>query len=77
MSDFQNWGEVKAWLEDPEDNYQTVTYASWTWTSSYMSCGDDSEYGPCCQHDYQSVEDAVEALKRYSNDRPHLVIKND
>lgn len=77
MSDFNSWEEVRDWLEDPEDNYQTVTYGSWTWSASYMSCHDDGEYGPCCQDDYESVEDAVYAIKDYSGNRLHLVKKND
>ena len=76
MSDFQSWEEVKDWLEDPDDSWQTVTYHSWTWSHSYMSCSDDGEYGPCCQDDYDTVEEAVEAIKRYSSDRLHLVTKN-
>lgn len=77
MSDFSGWEEVKEWLENPEDNYQTVTYHSWTWSGLYMSCHSDSEYGPCCQYDYESVEDAVQAIKDYSNNRLNLVEKND
>lgn len=76
MSDFNSWEEVEDWLEDSEDNYQTVTYGSWTWSGLYMSCHSDIEYGPCCHGNYESVEDAVEAIKDYSNNRLNLVEKD-
>lgn len=77
MSDFQSWEEVKDWLEGPEDSWQTVTYGSWTWCGLYMSCHSDSEYGPCCEADYETVEEAIQAIKDHSSDRLHLVEKND
>ena len=74
MSDFKSWEEVKDWLQDPDDNWQTVTYHSWTFSKSYMQCHSDE---PCCSDDYETVEDAVEAIKDYSGDRLHLVSKDD
>lgn len=68
MSDFSSWKEVEEWLSDPEDKWQSVSYRSWTWTGLYMSCHSDSEYGPCCQDDYETYADAVESIKYYSND---------
>lgn len=67
MSDFNSWKEVEEWLSDPEDKWQSVSYGSWTWTGLYMSCHSDSEYGPCCQDDYETYVDAVEAIKDYSS----------
>lgn len=73
MSDFKSWDEVKEWLKDPEDNYQTVTYHAWTWSDSWMSCSE----GGCCSDEYKTVEDAVETIKDYSGNRLHLVTKNE
>lgn len=76
MSDFNSWEEVKDWLEDPEDNYQTVTYHCWTFSKSYMSCWDDGEYGPCCQDDFKTVEEVIESIQNHT-DKLELVEKND
>lgn len=73
MSDFNSWEEVRSWLEDPEDNYQTVSYGEWTWSNSYMTCYSED---CCCAEDYETINHAIEVIKDYSNNRLHLVNKN-
>lgn len=73
MSDFNSWQEVKDWLEDPEDNYQTVNYHTWTFSKSYMTCNEPG----CCDDSYKSVEEAIEDIKRYSGDKLERVQKDD
>ena len=73
MSNFNSWEEVKDWLEDPEDNYQTVTYHNWTFSKSYMSCNEPN----CCDDSFQSVDDAVESIKQYSGNKIGRVNRDD
>lgn len=74
MSDFKSWDEVKDWLVDSEENWNTVSYHAWTWSKSYMSCYDED----CgCSDDYETVDDAVESIKDYCGDKLELVNKND
>lgn len=63
MSDFNSWEEVKAWLEDPDDNYQTVAYHHWVFSKSHMSCCEPN----CCDDSYKSADEALESIKDYSH----------
>lgn len=73
MSDFNSWEEVKAWLEDPDDNYQTVSYHHWTFSKSYMSCNEPG----CCDDSYKSVDEVVGSIKDYSKGNLERVHKDD
>lgn len=65
MSDFDTWDEVKEWLSQDE----CVNVEVWTFSKGYMCCWSTAEGDPCCEEDYDCVEEAVEDVKRLSDDK--------
>lgn len=64
MSDFKTWDEVKEWLAQDE----CVNVDGWTFSKAYMYCSSTVEGVTCCE-DYDSVEEAIEDVKRLSDDK--------
>lgn len=62
MNDFNTWEEVKGWLSQGE----CVNVEVWSFTQGYMCCSNTAEGDTCCEDNYDSVEDAVEDVKRLS-----------
>lgn len=65
MSDFNTWDEVKEWLSQEE----CVNVKVWTFSQGYMCCSNTAEGDMCCEDNYRSVEEAVEDVKRLSDDK--------
>ena len=65
--DFNTWEEVAEWLSE-EDDYNQVSVHVWTFSLTYMSCNNyDDEYGPCCDNQYNCIEETITDIKHYSN----------
>ena len=44
----------------------SVYYHSWTFTATFMNCGDwDDEYGYCCSDNYDNVEQVLDSIHMY------------
>ncbi len=66
--DFKTWDEVRDYLDT--DEVEMVTYHVWAFNRGWMGCSEG-----CCDDSYSSVDDAIAALKSYSNNKLDEVTK--
>jgi len=66
MSDFNSWDEIREYLLE-EGEYNQVSACSWFWTKGSMMCWATAEGEPCCDDQFNTIEECIESIMRLSD----------